>query len=59
MPRKKKPTPIAERLRHGAMHKRTFTISQSLHARMERFPDVNWSAVIRELLEEFVADLEA
>lgn len=59
MPRKKKPTDIAEHLRHGAMHKRTFTITQSMHARMELFPDVNWSAVVRELLDEFVKELEA
>lgn len=57
MPRKK--TDIAEHLRHGAMHKRTFSITQSVHERMKRFPDVNWSAVVRELLDEFLKELEA
>lgn len=57
--KKKKSVDLPEHLRHGAMHKRTFTITQSMHARMERFPVVNWSAVVRELLGEFLEELES
>ena len=56
--KKKKAADLPEHLRHYAMHKRTFTITQSMHARMERFLVVNWSAVVREKLDEFLEELE-